>query len=60
MPQSLSVVYLHLVFSTKERRPFLRDKSQRLALHALGLNLRLRTPVATPLGLMMKSVGHPG
>jgi putative transposase len=34
MPQSLSVVYLHCVFSTKERRPFLRDKSQRLALHA--------------------------
>ena len=22
MPQSLSVVYLHLIFSTKERRPF--------------------------------------
>ena len=34
LPQSLSVVYLHLVFSTKERRPFLRDRSQRLALHA--------------------------
>ena len=36
MPQSLSVVYLHLVFSTKERRPFLRDKSQRLALRCLS------------------------
>ena len=24
MPQSLSAVYIHLVFSTKERRPFLR------------------------------------
>ena len=22
MPQSLSAVYIHLVFSTKERRPF--------------------------------------
>ncbi|MDA1276691.1 MAG: IS200/IS605 family transposase [Verrucomicrobia bacterium] len=34
MPQSLSVVYLHLVFSTKERRPFLRDERIRKALHA--------------------------
>ena len=34
MPQSFSSVYLHLVFSTKERRPFLRDKTVRDALHA--------------------------
>ena len=34
MPQSLSAVYLHLVFSTKDRRPFLRDKAVRDALHA--------------------------
>ena len=34
MPQSLSAVYLHLVFSTKERRPFFRDKAVRDALHA--------------------------
>ncbi len=34
MPQSLSAVYIHLVFSTKERRPFLRDKTTREALHA--------------------------
>ncbi len=34
MPQSLSAVYLHLVFSTKDRRPFLRDKTMRDALHA--------------------------
>ena len=34
MPQSLSIVYLHFVFSTKERRPFLRDKTVREALHA--------------------------
>jgi hypothetical protein len=26
MPQSLSAVYVHLVFSTKERRAFLRDE----------------------------------
>ena len=34
MPQSLSVVYLHLVFSTKDRRPFLRDQEIREMLHA--------------------------
>ena len=34
MPQSLAVVYLHLAFSTKDRRPFLRDPRVRAALHA--------------------------
>jgi len=34
MPQSLSAVYIHLVFSTKDRRPFLRDKATRESLHA--------------------------
>ncbi len=34
MPQSLSAVYIHLTFSTKERRPLLRDKSVRDALHS--------------------------
>ncbi len=34
MPQSLSAVYIHVVFSTKERRPFLRDETIRLALHS--------------------------
>ncbi|MFN7141705.1 MAG: transposase [Limisphaerales bacterium] len=34
MPQSLSVVYIHLVFSTKDRRPFLRDPNLRSAAHA--------------------------
>lgn len=34
MPQSLSAVYIHLVFSTKHRRPLLRDASRRGALHA--------------------------
>ena len=34
MPQSLSAVYIHLVFSTKERRPLLRDKALRESLHA--------------------------
>jgi putative transposase len=34
MAQSLSAVYLHLVFSTKERQPFFRDCDTREALHA--------------------------
>jgi REP-associated tyrosine transposase len=34
MPQSISAVYIHLVFSTKERRPFLRNTDTRAALHA--------------------------
>lgn len=34
MPQSLSAVYNHLVFSTKDRRPFLKDKEIRDELHA--------------------------
>ena len=34
MPQSLSVVYLHLVFSTKDRQPSLGDKAIRSELHA--------------------------
>ena len=34
MPQSLSAVYIHLVFSTKQRHPFLRDDGLRQDLHA--------------------------
>ena len=34
MPQSLSAVYIHLVFSTKDRRPFLRDEALRESIHA--------------------------
>ncbi len=33
MPQSLSAVYLHAVFSTKDRRPFLEDLGLRQSLH---------------------------
>ena len=33
MPQSLSAVYIHLVYSTKERRPFLKDEVIRESLH---------------------------
>ena len=33
MPQSLAKILLHTVFSTKERRPFLRHKPLRDELH---------------------------
>ena len=43
MPQSLSAVYGHLIFSTKERRPFFRDAAKRAELHAYlgGISKRL-------------------
>jgi REP element-mobilizing transposase RayT len=46
MPQSFSAVYIHLVFSTKERRPFLRDSATREALHAYmgGISSTLDCP----------------
>ena len=34
MPQALSAVYIHLVFSTKDRRPYLRDRGLRDQLHS--------------------------
>ena len=33
MPQSLVQVYLHMVFSTKHRRPYLRDRNSRERTH---------------------------
>ena len=47
MPQSLSAVYLHLVFSTKERRPFLKDQVLRSECHAYlgGVSKKLECPV---------------
>jgi putative transposase len=33
MPQSLAQIYLHIVFSTKERRPFLHEKTIREEMH---------------------------
>jgi REP element-mobilizing transposase RayT len=43
MPQSLSSVYLHVIFSTKDRFPFLADKSVRNETHAMlgGIAKRL-------------------
>ncbi len=34
MPQSLAQVYLHIVFSTKDRTPFLKDRELRNKTHA--------------------------
>ena len=33
MPQSLAAIYLHIVFATKHRQPWLRDDAKRFALH---------------------------
>jgi putative transposase len=46
MSQSLSAVYLHAVFSTKERRRFLREPSFRAKVHAFlgGVSKRLGCP----------------
>src|SRR5438552_11075664 len=46
MPQSLSAVYIHLGFSTKDRRPLLRDKPTRDALHSYlgGVSKQLDCP----------------
>ena len=46
MPQSLSVVHIHLVFSTKNRVPFLRDANLRTEMHAYlgGVSANLDCP----------------
>src|SRR5438874_12807546 len=46
MPQSLSAVYIHLVFSAKDRRPLMRDKPTRDALHSYlgGVSKQLDCP----------------
>ena len=53
MPQSLSAVYIHLVFSTKERRPFLRDKAVCASLHSYlgGVTKQLECPPITVGGV---------
>lgn len=53
MPQSLCAVYVHLVFSTKDRRPFLRNSEVRAALHGyLGeTSKRLECPPVRVGGL---------
>jgi REP element-mobilizing transposase RayT len=46
MSQSLSVVYLHLIFSTKDRMPFFRDVTIRSETHAYlgGISKQLDCP----------------
>ena len=46
MPQSLAETYFHIVFSTKDRVPFLRDRALRDELHAYlgGACRNLKSP----------------
>src|SRR4051794_3294692 len=48
MPQSLANVLVHIIFSTKERHPFLRDAGLRDEMHHYlgGLSNRLDCPPA--------------
>ena len=41
MPQSHSDIYIHLVFSTKDRRPFLRNQRVTLYTHLGEISKRL-------------------
>ncbi|MEM9826297.1 MAG: transposase, partial [Planctomycetota bacterium] len=47
MPQSLSRVYLHIVFSTKQRKPFLEDAGVRERLYPYMATI-LRDNVDSP------------
>jgi len=49
MPKSLAKILVHTVFSTKERRPFLRDPALRDELHPCLGGVGLIQPL---LGLM--------
>ncbi len=53
MPQSLSAVYIHLVFSTKERFPFLRDLDMRQVTFAYlsGTSKKLDCPTIAAGGM---------
>ena len=46
MPHSLSAVYIHLVFSTKNRQPTFRDQRVRQEIHAClgGVSKQLECP----------------
>ncbi len=46
MPQSLSAVFVHLVWSTKDRKPWLRDPTVRTRLHAYlgGVSREMQCP----------------
>jgi REP element-mobilizing transposase RayT len=53
MAQSLSNVLVHMVFSTKERHPFLSDPTLRVAMHKYlaAVSAQLRCPVITVGGV---------
>ena len=53
MPQSLSNVLVHIVFSTKERHPLLSDPTVRVAMHKYlaAASAELRCPVITVGGV---------
>lgn len=53
MPQSLSAVYIHLVFSTKDRWPYLKDQITRSMLHSYlgGISKTLDCPPITVGGV---------
>ena len=46
MPQSLAQMYLHIVYSTKLRRPYLKDEDLRTHMHAylVGICRQLESP----------------
>ena len=46
MPQSFAQIYVHLVFSTKDRRPFLQNPAERDEMHAYlgGISRNLECP----------------
>ena len=47
MPQSLTQIYLHIVFSTKDRRPWLADAAIRAEMHHYlgGICNNLKCPI---------------
>jgi REP element-mobilizing transposase RayT len=53
MPQSLAQVYLHIVFSTKNRFPYLKEKALRDRLHTYtaGICKNLDSPAPTVTGV---------
>jgi len=44
MAQSLSQIYVHIVFSTKNRKPFLQHAPSRARLHKIPATEALRNP----------------
>jgi REP element-mobilizing transposase RayT len=49
MPQSLARILVHIVFSTKDRKPFLKDRALREELHGytIGVLKGLESPAVT-------------